>query len=78
MDRGELQRRQIPRHRTKRDDHMRAHRSIAQAGRVAREAGAAAVVLHHFVPANRPQWAQESIHDHFEPAVVGEDGEAQP
>ena len=62
-----------PRTRTMRDHHLLAHTTVAQAGEIARAAGADTLALHHYVPGGRPASAWEAVHDHFEPAIVGED-----
>lgn len=62
-----------PELQTMRDHHLRAHTTIAEAGRVAREANAGTLVLHHYVPGDRPRSAWEAIHRHFDHAILGED-----
>lgn len=60
--------------RTMIDHHAGAHTSIADVGGIADTARAGMLVLHHFVPGNRPRHRWESAREHCEtPVIVGED-----
>ena len=57
----------------------RAHTEAADAARIAREAGVGHLVLHHLIPADDPEVAEEdwlaAVRPHFDgPVTVGRDG----
>ncbi|MGW1680607.1 MBL fold metallo-hydrolase [Saccharopolyspora sp. NPDC002376] len=63
-----------PEERTMIDHHLNAHTGIRDTARIATEAGAGALVLHHFVPGNRPRHRWETARNHFAgPVFVGDD-----
>ncbi|ANS31156.1 metallo-beta-lactamase [Rhodococcus opacus] len=56
------------------DHHLNAHTGIPDTGRIATEAGVGTLVLHHFVPGNRPRDRWETACRFFDgTVVVGDD-----
>jgi ribonuclease BN (tRNA processing enzyme) len=63
-----------PESQTMIDHHLHAHTGIADTGRIATDAEVGTLILHHFVPGNRPRERWETAREHFAGTViVGDD-----
>ncbi|WP_081745047.1 MBL fold metallo-hydrolase [Arthrobacter sp. H14] len=62
-----------PESKTMIDHHLNSHTTIEETARVANDSNADTLVLHHFVPGNRPLQIWERVHENHGQAIVGRD-----